>query len=108
MRWPAAPRPIASPPARPTAARRSTWAPWPRDGPVMTGSAGGWPATGIICVAWQQLSVGKHHSGEVVDVHVTGRLLEVWSANDLIKTAVRTSRGEIRKKRAERTAQPLH
>jgi hypothetical protein len=64
-------------------------------------------SNGIICVAWQQLSVGKHHSGEVVDVHVTDRLLEVWSANNLIKTAVRTSRGEIRKKRAERTAKSL-
>jgi hypothetical protein len=33
---------------------------------------------GIICVAWQQLSAGKHRAGEVVDVHVTPRLLEVW------------------------------
>ncbi len=59
-------------------------------------------ANGVISVAWHQFSVGKHHSGEIVDVHVTDRLLEVWAANDLIKTLVRTSGGEIRKKRAER------
>jgi hypothetical protein len=64
-------------------------------------------SNGIICVAWQQLRVGKHRGGEVVDVHVTDRLLEVWSGNDLIRTVVRMSRGEIRKKRAERTAQSM-
>jgi hypothetical protein len=61
---------------------------------------------GVISVSWQQFSVGKHHSGELVDVHVTDRLLEVWSGNDLIKTLVRTRGGEVRKKRAERTARP--
>lgn len=60
-------------------------------------------SNGVISVSWQQFSVGKHHSGEQVDVHVTDRLLEVWSGNELIKTLVRTSGGESRKKRAERT-----
>src|SRR5688572_28787633 len=65
-------------------------------------------SNGVISVAWQQFSVGKHHSGEIVDVHVTDRLLEVWAGNELIKTLVRTSGGEIRKKRAERrTARTL-
>ena len=59
-------------------------------------------SNGVISVAWQQFSVGKHHSGEIVDVHVTDRLLEVWAGNDLIKTLVRTSTREVRKKRAER------
>jgi transposase InsO family protein len=59
-------------------------------------------STGTISVAWQQFSVGKHHSGEIVDVHVRDRLLEVWAGNDLIKTIVRTSTKEVRKKRAER------
>jgi hypothetical protein len=35
-------------------------------------------------------------------VHVTDRLLEVWSGNELIKTLLHASGGEIRKKRAER------
>lgn len=64
-------------------------------------------ANGVISVAWQQFSVGKHHSGEIVDVHVTDRLLEVWTGNDLIKTIVRNSTKEVRKKRAERTARTL-
>jgi hypothetical protein len=62
-------------------------------------------SNGVISVSWQQFSVGKHHGGEQVDVHVTDRLLEVWLGNELIKTLVRTSGGgEVRKKRAERTA----
>ena len=53
-------------------------------------------------MSWQPFSVGKHYGGEIVDVHVTDRLLEVWLGNELIKTLVRTSGGgEIRKKRAE-------
>jgi len=59
-------------------------------------------SNGVISVAWQQFSVGKHHGGEIVDVHLTDRLLEVWAGNDLIKTLVRTSTQEVRKKRAER------
>jgi transposase InsO family protein len=57
---------------------------------------------GIICVAWQQVSAGKYRAGEVVDVHVTPRLLEIWSGNDLVKTAVRASAGEVRKKHASK------
>jgi transposase InsO family protein len=60
---------------------------------------------GVISVAWQVLSVGKHHGGEIVDVHVTDRMLEVWSGNELIKTVLRESKGDIRKKRAQRPAQ---
>ena len=41
----------------------------------------------------------------MVDVHVTDRLLEVWAGNDLIKTLVRVSGGEIRKKRAVRPSE---
>ena len=59
-------------------------------------------SNGIICVAWQQLSAGKHRAGEVVDVRVTPRLLEVWSGNDLIKTVIRASAGDVRKKHASK------
>jgi transposase InsO family protein len=61
-------------------------------------------SNGIITVAWQQLSVGKHYAGERVDVHVGDQLLEVWLGPDLIKSAVRASSGEVRKKNAEGTA----
>jgi hypothetical protein len=59
-------------------------------------------ANGIISVAWQVLSVGKQRHGEIVDVHVTDNVLEVWSGTELIKTVLRTSKGGIRKKRAQR------
>jgi len=59
-------------------------------------------ANGVISVAWQAFSVGKHHGGEIVDVHVTDNVLEVWSGVELIKTVARTTRGGIRKKRAQR------
>jgi transposase InsO family protein len=59
---------------------------------------------GVISVTSQPFSVGKHHGGEIVDVHVTDRLLEVWSGNELIRTLARTSAKEVRKKRAQRPA----
>jgi transposase InsO family protein len=59
-------------------------------------------SNGIVCVAWQQISVGKHRHGEHVDVHVGERLLQIWSGNELIRTITRESTGEVRKKRAGR------
>jgi hypothetical protein len=61
-------------------------------------------SNGVICVAYQQLSVGKHRAGEVLDVHVTARLLEIWDRNALLKTVVRASEGQVRKKRASKPA----
>jgi transposase InsO family protein len=59
-------------------------------------------SNGVISVAWQQVSLGKHRSGELVDVHVTDRLLEAWSGNDLIRTIARDHPGPVRKRRAAR------
>jgi transposase InsO family protein len=55
---------------------------------------------GVITVAYEQISVGKHREGRTVDVHVRGDILEVWDGNELIKTVARTTKGGIRKKRA--------
>jgi hypothetical protein len=55
---------------------------------------------GVITVAYQQLSVGKHREGRTVDVHVHPEILEVWDGNELIRTIARTTKGPIRKKRA--------
>jgi transposase InsO family protein len=56
---------------------------------------------GVISVAWQQICVGAHHSGDSVDVHVTDQLLQIWSGSELIKTVARTTPGkEVRKKHA--------
>jgi hypothetical protein len=59
-------------------------------------------SNGVISVAWQQVSVGKHRGGQVVDVHLRDRLLEVWSGNDLIRTIARDNTGTVRKRRASR------
>ena len=58
-------------------------------------------AVGTISVSNQVISVGKHRAGALVDVHVREGTLEAWCGNDLLKTVARTSRGEVRKKRAE-------
>ena len=56
---------------------------------------------GIISISNQVFSCGKHRSGHLVDVHVLDTLLQVWDGNELIKTVPRTTKGEVRKKRAE-------
>jgi transposase InsO family protein len=59
-------------------------------------------SNGIVCVSWQQVCVGRHHGGQRCDVHVDGDLLRFWIGDQLVKTAARTSRGEVRNKRALR------
>jgi transposase InsO family protein len=58
---------------------------------------------GVVCVSWQQVSVGKHHAGARCDVHVTPGLLQFWVGSELLKTVPRDSNGEVRKKNAART-----
>ncbi|CAJ1501970.1 MULTISPECIES: IS481 family transposase [Mycobacteriaceae] len=59
---------------------------------------------GVVCVSWQQVSVGRHYAGARCDVHVDGQLLRFWIGNQLVKTAARTSTGTVRNKRALRTS----
>ena len=56
---------------------------------------------GVISVSNQVMSVGKHRAGTVVDVHVLESFVEVWDGPELVKTVLRTSKGVVRKKRAE-------
>ena len=58
---------------------------------------------GVVCVAYQQVSVGKHYAGSACDVLVGEQLLQFWIGPDLVKTVVRTGDGEIRKKNAAGT-----
>jgi transposase InsO family protein len=55
---------------------------------------------GVVCVAWQQVSVGKYRGGENVDVYVDDKLMQIWSGPELLKTVTRTSTGPVRKKNA--------
>ena len=57
---------------------------------------------GVVCVSWQQVSVGKHHAGARCDVHVGKDLLQFWVGSELLKTVPRTSHGKVRKKNAAR------
>jgi hypothetical protein len=59
---------------------------------------------GIISVAWQQISCGKHREGRRVDVHLQGPTLQVWDGDELIKTVLRTTRKEVRKRHAARAS----
>jgi transposase InsO family protein len=56
---------------------------------------------GIVCVSWQQVSVGKHRAGQRCDVLVNDQLLQLWIGAELVKTVTRTSTGEVRKKHAQ-------
>jgi transposase InsO family protein len=58
---------------------------------------------GIVCVSWQQVSVGKHHAGQRCDVHVGKDLLQFWVGAELMKTVTRNSQGVIRNKNAQRS-----
>jgi transposase InsO family protein len=60
-------------------------------------------ANGVVCVGYQQVSVGKHLAGSACDVLVGPGLLQFWVGNQLMKTVARASTGEIRKKNAEGT-----
>ena len=55
---------------------------------------------GVVSVAWQQVCVGAHHAGARCDVHVDGDLLRFFIGDDLVKTAARTNRSEVRNNRA--------
>jgi transposase InsO family protein len=56
---------------------------------------------GIVCVGWQQVSVGKHRAGSRCDVLVSDQLLQLWIGTELMKTVTRTGSGEVRKKHAQ-------
>jgi len=57
---------------------------------------------GVSSVANQTFSVGKHRAGHVVDIRVHPTFLEIWDGYELVKTVMRTSKGVVRKKKAEK------
>ena len=59
---------------------------------------------GIISVAWQEISCGKHRAGRRVDIHLQGPTLQIWDGDELIKTVLRTNDKEVRKKHAARAS----
>ena len=61
-------------------------------------------SNGLVSVGYQQVSVGKHFGGSPCDVLVTDGLLQFWVGNELLKTVVRISKGNVRKLHADGTA----
>jgi transposase InsO family protein len=59
---------------------------------------------GVVSVAWQQISCGKHRGGRRVDIHLQGPTMQIWDDNELIKTVLRTNQREVRKKRAAKAS----
>jgi len=59
---------------------------------------------GVVCVSWQQVSLGRYYAGSRCDVHVDGALLRFYIGDVLVKTAARNSNGAVRNKRALRTS----
>ncbi len=47
---------------------------------------------GVVCVSWQQVSLGRHYAGARCDVHVDGGLLRFFIGDVLVKTAARSMR----------------
>ena len=83
----------------------------PADASALLGerTAEGWisrrvASNGIISVAWQQISCGKHRAGRRVDVHLQGPTLQIWDGDELIKTVLRANQKEVRKRNAARAS----
>jgi hypothetical protein len=55
---------------------------------------------GVISVAWQQISCGKHRAGRRVDIHLDGPTMQIWDGEELLKTVLRTNGKEVRKRHA--------
>jgi hypothetical protein len=61
-------------------------------------------SNGIISVAWQQISCGKHRGGRRVDIHLQGPTMQIWDGDELIKTVLRANDKEVRKKHAAKAS----
>jgi hypothetical protein len=54
-------------------------------------------ANGVVCVDWQQVSVGLHHAGSRCDVLVSAELFQFWIGDKLLKTVQRNRSDPVRK-----------
>jgi transposase InsO family protein len=59
---------------------------------------------GVISVAWQEISCGKHRGGHRVDIHLQGPTMQIWDGDELVKTVLRANDKEVRKKHAARAS----
>jgi len=73
----------------------------PRDGQWVTRRV---KYTGEICVDTQSFTIGRQHAHELVEVHVTDRLFDVWVEGNLVKQMPRRRHGPVRKRRAQKNS----
>jgi transposase InsO family protein len=59
-------------------------------------------SVGVVCVDWQQVSVGQHFGGQACDVLVTDALLQFWVGDRLLRTVARDRPGPVRKTRGDK------
>ena len=59
---------------------------------------------GVISVAWQEISCGKHRAGRRVDIHLQGPTMQIWDGEELLKTVLRTNAKEVRKRHAAKAS----
>ena len=60
-------------------------------------------ANGVVSIAWQQISVGKHRGGHNVDIHIDKEMVQIFDGSELIKSALRNKPGEVIRKRNAQT-----
>ena len=63
-------------------------------------------AVGVVCVNWQQVSVGVAAAGRNIDVWVTDDVLQFFDGDHLLRTEKRANNGPVRKKRASIPTRP--
>jgi hypothetical protein len=57
-------------------------------------------AVGVITINWQQIPLGRAAVGRNLDAWVTDEVIQVFDGDELLRTVLRKTPGEIRKKRA--------
>ena len=80
--------------------------------PTISRSDGIWvarraSAVGVVCVNWQQVSIGVAAAGRNIDVWVTNDVLQFFDGDHLLRTEKRVNDGPVRKKRASVPTRPV-
>jgi transposase InsO family protein len=58
-------------------------------------------AVGVVCVSWQQICLGAAAARRDIDVWVTDDVVQCWDGDQLLRTSVRTTKGQVRVKRSQ-------
>ena len=56
---------------------------------------------GVVCVNWQQVSLGVAAAGHTIDVWVTEQVMQFYDTQTLLKTTERTRRGEVKQRNVQ-------